>query len=357
MILSRHNSMACFLATAGLLFAFLLVAAVQTPSPGFTYTLHARKPSRGHWFQSSSPPSPLLSRAPDGSLLVLIPQGGRKWVLKQLARWNTTNPTEETLLLTEHANRDPHEEVTADITLDPSGDYVLIRITSYLHREGAKPAFATLALVDLRTFSLVRTRSSEEPLVVDGDWRLAKSGILISRRYIDRIVSPPDSKVLTERYQVGALSYADLRLLASCRYTKVITPGDREPTQQVREEDGCADFRKTAGIGTVDDLWQQSPLVGIKPLNLRNANCGPTEISDDRRFVLYHCDDTGVNLWDTVITRSVSVLVTSSANDDAVLNIPVDKKASYNTRLASIGTQQYLVLLLDGIRLAVYPIP
>ena len=337
---------------------FCLTSAAQTPSPAFTYDLHARRAPRGHFFQSSGPPRTVFTRTDDGSLLIFISQGGRKWVLKRLTGWNTREPKEETLLIKDGVERDPDEWVEARLTLLPKGDSVLIRITA--SRNSGEKVVATLVLVDLHTFTIVYTRTSNDRFMVRGDWHLGTDGFLISRLWAEPEANPPRPGTTASDQEAQALTLPDLKAAASCRYMKVLKHGSGvESDEDVPEvRGGCDGVLKAAGVSAIDDLWKGSKVYGLEGISLPgDVNCGATGISDDERFLLYLCDDTGVNSWDIVTTNYASVMVTSVATKGRILNVPVNVKANSNEFLASVGKQQYLLLLIDGIHLAVYSLP
>src|SRR4029077_4498949 len=175
------------------------------------------------------PPSTLLTVTPAGTLLVLIPQPERKWVLKQLISWSTTTPKELTLEIASDVERDGQAWITGDLIVTRDGNYALIRIAS--HRGSSESDVlqveATVILVDLRSFNIIYKRTTLDPLIARGQWYLANDDALISNAITKR--SHAKSKgflTVTDNYEAAALNLPDLKTSASCDYTKVLEFSD-----------------------------------------------------------------------------------------------------------------------------------
>lgn len=342
-----------------------MACVAQVPHPTSTYTLHGQKQPRGWSFvESPTPPSAALVVTPSGTLLVLIPQPDRKWVLKLLSDWNESAPKEQTISIGQEVGRDGETWYTGDLIVTRDGDYALIRLVSSRRSFGPDPdardTVAAIMLVDLHAFSIIYRRTTVDPLIAGAQWHLAKDGLLISKSVTKRSHAKTQNQMgVTDDYQAAALSFPDLKPSASCHYTKVLKSGDSEWTTEEEKSTlvNCADVLQAAEVASLDELPGNETL----PTEAKTVNappkCGVTRVSDDGRFALCECSDSHPTAWDTVKTTSRSVLVLSTANSATILSIALKVQVPIVTTLADRGGQQYLLLLRDGIKLEIYRLP
>jgi hypothetical protein len=342
-----------------------LLCVALAPHPAFTYTLHAQKEPRG-WslVEIPAPPSTLLAVTPAGTLLVLIPQPERKWVLKQLISWTTPTPKELTLDIASDVERDGQSWITGDLIITKDGNYALIRIASHRASSDADilQVEASIILVDLRSFSIIYKRTTLDPLIARGQWYLANDDALISNAITKRSHAKSKSLLtVTDNYEAAALNFSDLKASASCAYTKVLEFRDGRSVYRTEEGknvgDGCAKVVQAADVASIDDLPGGGALQKVAKTLNSSPNCGITGVSNSGRFALYQCAVSHETDWDTVKTTSHSMLVLSTTNNATVLSMALKIKQPTAASFATQDGQEYVLLLRDGINLEAYRLP
>jgi len=362
-----HRRLCFFLISA----LFAMVCLGQTPSPIFTYTLHAQKEARPGWslFGMWTPPSSVLTITPDNALLVLIPQADRKWVLKSLTGWNTGVPQEQTLPITGKPTLGEDTWVKADLTANPNGTYLIVRVSS-----GHVPVSAlednpesVVTLVDLRTLSIVSRRDTTDPLIAGSYWQFNKDGLLITKRLAKRLqVKSAGVLTDTDTYEAAALTLPELKPVASCHYDDVLELRGGSTGWTTRSADTanveCAAVLEMANALSVEDLpisdQAQDRIEKLdRAAKQLKFSCPIADLSKDERFALYNCETGHPTWWDSWKMDSRASVVFSVIEEKTVATIPLPFEQPIIAALGTAGDQDYLLLLRDGIKLETYRLP
>ena len=336
----------------------------QSPPPAFTYTLHAQKePNPWSLVEIPLPPSTALATTPAGALLVLIPQPERKWVLKGLTDWYAQSPKEQSLAIGgSRVGRDEDVWISGDLTVTRDGKYAVVRITT--RRRSSKPqvldAEASIAVVDLNTFSAVTTRTTTDPLIAGAQWSLTRENLLVSKALTKRVrIKEQSASAVTDSYQAAILDLPDLKVSDTCSYSKVLEIHDGSGWRAEDEKSAnlkCAGILKVAKVATANELPGENSVVQFAKEHHSPPSCNIAEVSDDGRFALYDCSE-GHQAWDTVITTWRSLSVLSTASSASVLSITLKPKQPTMATLVKAESHDYLVVVRDGIRVEAYRIP
>jgi hypothetical protein len=342
-------------------FAFFApVCFGQTPAPTSTYTLHAQKePHRWCLVECVADPSTVITLVPDNALLILLPQPGGKWVLKRLMDWGTQSPQETTLSFAGDGSRDKNEWIRGDLTVNPDGSYLIVRIISHyaIHNEPASKAI--VILVDLRSFSIVLRRATTDPLLASSEVHFNSNDLLIAKGIVKvnrAVVGSHSSSIDTETYAAGVLTLPDLQPTPSCRYDALRelrfgSGGWNWTTPEYKDANAdCAAVLEAAGASSVEDLPGGDHR--LEPIaKLLNFDCQITDMSREEKLALYYCSKA---LLDGSIPTSRAFRVISVADRKTVVSIPLPFTQPVAALLAENSIQNYLLLLRDGIRLETY---
>lgn len=341
------------------------VCRSQAPTPLSTYTLHTNRESRrqGSLIETATPPSSTLTVAPDDALIVLIPQSDRSWILKRLTNWNSANPQEQTLTLTGGSKSGGDSWVEADLAVNPSGSYLIVRITTRQGPVGpsGRDWESRIVLVDLRSFGIASSFLSTDPLIAGSQWQFNPRGLLITKGLAKRLqVKSPTLTTVTDSYGAAALSLPDMRATVSCVYDEILElrDGDTGWVTKIagQAKNDCAAVLDAANVSSVDSLPGSNEALD-RVAKLLKSSCTITAISKDERFALYSCATGHPTAWDTVKTDSRSSLVLSEPDGKTVAAIPLPFKQAVIAALSETGDQNYLLLLRDGITLETYRLP
>jgi len=336
----------------------------QTPAPTFTYTLHAQKePHPWSLGEIPLPASTVLATAPEGALLVLIPQPEHKWVLKEIAGWYTDTPKERSLAIAGRAvGHDEEVWITGDLTVARDSRYALIRITT--RRRSTRPEVfnveAAVTTVDLNTFTVVDSRITTDPLIAGAQWSLTTDNVLVSNALKQHVrINDQSTSPVADSYQAAVLDLPDLKVSDACNYTKVLELHDGSGWQAKEEETAsfkCAGVLKAAKVRTVNELPGENSTAKFARDLHAPPSCNIIKISDDGRFALYDCSE-GHQAWDVLIITSRSLLVLSTASSASVLSVTLKPKQPTIATLVTMEGHQYLVVVRDGISIEAYRIP
>jgi hypothetical protein len=345
-------------------FALLLIpgtTTAQTIAPTSTYKLHAHKEELSH------PPYAQLSLLSDQGLLILIPQGGGKWVFKRLTAWDSGSPKEDSLEFKSTPARDGLSQYN-DVMVNPASTYAVIRMrfadSSFPAKENR---FAEIVLVDLRSFTIISHLNTSDPLLAQSSWAFAKNGMLIADAMTSNVTNPPNPKpswaidAVTYTVQSAALHLPELTPSMPCQYNLTFSyhhPSSHQYPRLTNVDGGCADLVKFAGVPTAEDL-PDGPHRTIPYPPLAGPNCAFAEKSPSGKFALYGCRN-GHNYFDYEIntTNSRSLTVLSVPDNQRILTVSLPHNmVPYPSHLAEAGGHTWLLVLRDGIKLETYRIP
>lgn len=325
-------------------------AKTPAPAPAFTYTLHAQKEFRKFCFPGClGPPYTVTALTPENALLVLIPQAHGNWVLKRLTAWDSQSPQEATLSFTGDPPHDKHEGITEDLTVNPDGTYLIVRITSDYTSHGELTLTALLILVDLHSFSIVLRRSTTDPLIASSEVHFNNNGLLVAQGIVK-----VNRTAATTAYAAGVLTLPDFQLTTSCRYERELRSENNRLNWITSQNanSACAAVLQAAGVSSVENLPGSDHRGEISKL-LNIDYCSLNYLSRDEKLALYNC---GKSYADGSFQFSRASKVISVSDKKTVLSIPLPVTQSVDGLLAADGTQNYLLLLRDGIRLETYRI-
>jgi len=344
-----------------LLTAFATLAHAQTTKPFATYTLHAQ--------EQPTTPQGRHQIAPNGALIVLLPQKDGNWALKRLTAWSSPTPLEETLTFPgEIPERD--KNVYADFRISPDGAYLIARIetvATHLDALNNRKLEALLVVVDLRTFSiLARTMESGNPLA-SGTWDFNTNRLLLAHGVASKDMQPGKTWTSgTTTWEYAAFSSPELRPQAACFYR--ISNLSRKISDL---SETCPLLFDVAHVSSIEELFgpvrTRNEVAAPAPphCGIRTDSDGDYVASDeesvDKKYVLFNCGIVhNPHSTDGFFTyqTSRSYKVVSVPDGKVVLTLTFSwLKEPSGGMFAQADGKDYFLLFRDGTKLAVYGLP
>jgi hypothetical protein len=339
----------------------------QTPLPDITYILHAQPQVGGGRTLVAPEPyrSSALALAPNNSLIVLIPQGLKRFLLKRLTGWDTQAPHEDTISIESGTLTEKYRYFSGEIRVNPSGTYLVVRLvgqTLSFSSDSYSPPPAVVILVDMNTFKIVWRRViHDDPLIGDGFWRFNKEGLLVSKGTVKHAEqTSPDLLTYTDTLELGVLRLPGLEPVESCQYTeisKMPLHGDDVTTRSEQADADCAAVLQAAGVSSVENFTAfKNPWRSIDESINPGSTCFPIDLNQDETRALYHCGTARQKIFDTHETfRNIQVI--SVLDGKPVLTVPLAYEDHFVEGLAKIRDQEYLLVLQNGVKLYAYRLP
>jgi hypothetical protein len=343
------------------------VALASSTPPDFVYKLQASKRSSVATY---------LARTPDCAALVLIPQSGGQWNLIRLTGLGAPSLHEEKLDLsgfTKDQLESGDANVPPSIDVSPDGHYAVIRTQTWkagLYTVQFDGATAQLAVIDLQSFKVVSTLNTTDPMYAGSSWAFSGDGMLITESNPASTAKPGQSqKAYSIAHKAAALVLPALQPSVTCNYTEVVGPfspgAATHRDVSVSDLSGsCSELVKFADASSVQDirhsdrtLRRVSEQLHFGAITMSKGNihaCQIKEVSIGEKFALYACDSTHLTWYDTYKDNSRSVSVLTVPDGREIISVPLEVKRSIASVLVTVSGQDYLLILTDGIDLAVY---
>ena len=385
-------------AMAGVLLASS--CAARAAEPAFSFSVHG--------------PHDALARvwaAPDGSLVILSggpltnPTAKQTWELQRVTGWAGGHPQEQALTLEVGYGRLPPDHEITDLSsvrvlFDPTGRYVVIRLSRYAEdawsqsprtglRAGEGPPESIVDVVDLKSFRESAHQVVTDPVLAVGDLGFNAQGVLVVNGLAAH-TSHTDGDVFTDTGQwvVDTVRLPELTLEPVCRYTKVVQrlpvvtrydpaverqrrawyqqDGQRVKEEQRQAEASCAPGLEALGYASLVDLHDRINEVKQEFALGRLAfqdhaepesplGCRMESLSADRKYLLYDCDQSRVEL--TMFRYYRARRVYAAGNPKPVLELGMPHGAATSGVLAAQGGVDYFVLLRGSDRIEGYRLP
>lgn len=341
---------------AVLVLSLAIAGQAQKPAPVATYTLHTQKLLKG---DNGVPYGWALG--PDNSLLVLLPRTDGQWVLKKFRSWETLTPTDDELIF---AGETPKLEkwASAELTISPSGKYLIIRID---RPDNGKVA-TILAVVDLRNFTLISRRTTSDPLLrAFSDWKLIQDDRIIASVEAPRVsFTDPLPPAGTYRMLAGELALPDLKPTVSCEYS-LIDENDPESGHWERQSNNnsqdCLALQHDLDVLSIEKTLAYD-ITEKKFRRLAGADCNPADvIANEDRFAIYKCgkahaEDFADGLFYYETSNVLKVVTLPEGKP--LLSVPIGFfSRKTEGLLANANGHDYLIVFRDGVTLESYHLP
>jgi hypothetical protein len=359
--------------------ALLPLGSLQTrplpspPTPTLVYKLHASKQTHAvsHF-----------ARTPDGALLVFAPQSRGHWVLIRLTDLGLASPHEEQLIVmgfTPDQLQADDAKGRGSIDVSPDGHYAVVRTQTWkigpLPTVELKEARATLAVVDLQTYTIVSARSTTDTMYAGSFWAFNKAGVLITESNPTSTGKPGHfNQAYAITHKAVALLLPDLQPSLTCNYTEVFGPASYAGTSSRRDKSvsdvsgSCAELVRLAGASSVEDIYHADPTLyrvaerlhfnpqdfAYDPKENRLNGCQIEDLSVGQQFALYACHRGHWTWYDTVKYTALSLSVVSVPDGREILSVPLPVKPADAAIIVTIAGRDYLAVLEDGVNLSVY---
>jgi hypothetical protein len=329
---------------------FAVLGNAQSLLPSHTYKLHVVKP----------PVRAAIALTQDQTLLDFL--GSRKGdgEIRRLTGWWTSDPREDSLKLVGFPRGlEPaagHYRGSS-LLVSPDQRYAIAKTEGLA--PGKQKMQAIINIVDLPSFKVVHALDTTDPLLAASQWFFAPNGTLLSTRLVVQKVPP----VLLQ--QVAALSMPDLHEISHCQYneTRLDHPGqahDEFEHGPSADAGKCEALLKSVGGQTMDDLAPPdrqnlqgfANRIGLRPL----PGCSILQISKENRIALYDCGAGHHTWYDSYKITDHHYVIASLPQAKEIGSAAVNPNANSFAIIASADGKDYLLVLLDGRDLSVYPL-
>jgi hypothetical protein len=298
---------------------------------------------------------PLFDMAigPTGDFFALVGMQDSRWQLLRVRDWSRAKPIVDRITVPGFGSADEANRfgLTPKVQISPDGNFaVAIALASWPTSEKRLDAVsqrpdALLTVVDLRTFTAVKTLRASERGLRTWQWRFDETGALRGDGLNPAGATQP---VGTERW-VALLSIPDLQVLESCDYSVLVQPGKlnvvpHEPVSRVcmaatqASDDFLMDIRKRADLKARLD-----------------APCGIEGISQDEGYALSSCREGHDVIWG-YSWGPESTSVYSVETGQAIATLKHKGHRLTGTLLATVDGKDYLFVLENAEILTVYQI-
>jgi hypothetical protein len=297
-----------------------------------------------------------MAVAPDGDFLALVGMQDSHWQLIRVKEWWSPNPVVDRVTVPGYGRADEPNRfgLTPQVLVSPDSKFaVAIASASWpdpvQRRAGTPPQQpdALLTLVNLQTFTAVKTLRASELGLETSEWRFDSASSLRADG-----LSPAGSgeAVGSERW-VAFLSMPELRVIQRCDYS---VPTNSGALKFVLHEPASPPCQKTVGeLQKASDDYYLHRISQHAELKERlNASCGIEGISPDEKYAFGSCRDGHDTLWGYSWGPESTTIYSIHEPTVEVLN----HKPHHLTdvRLATVAGNDYVLALEDAERLTVY---
>jgi hypothetical protein len=356
------------LLVAAAMFTAAVALAAPTVPPTFVYKLQTSKRTRDATY---------LARTPDNAALVLVPQREGRWSLIRLTGLGMSSLHEEKLALsglTMDQLQEGDASVHANLDVSPDGHYAVVRTQTWKTGPpsvGFDGARAQLTVIDLQTFKVVSTLDTSDPMYAGSFWVFNGAGMLMTESNPNSTAKPGEfQKAYSIKHKAVALVLPDLKPSVTCSYTEVFGPASFSGAASHRDvsvtdlSGPCSELVKLADASSVRYIYHDDPRLRSVSNQLHFGkrkvpgedwdHCEITGLSIGEKFALYVCTGGHLTWYDTFKTTSFSASVLTILDSREVISVPLPPKQPTGAILVTIAGQDYLLILIDGIDLAMY---
>jgi hypothetical protein len=290
-----------------------------------------------------------MSAAPNQDILVLVPTGDGKWKLSRVRAWLESKPLEETIIVP--GLSDPRREVWAGpwevkLAVTPSGRYAIASAVGF---RSNRESVQIVSIVDLSAFQLLRTVTTSE---LPPFFHKSASIYFDSRGHL---VLRSGSYINRGEYsvQLGLFEIPTFLQMDQCRYSEIIDGAKRPRTL----EENCADLVRHS---LTSEASLGSFLEGLTDNDEQRINTKPHGtlfISRDGRLGRGSTNDRRRGFFGGVVVSNLVEHVFWMKTDQELGRVQEDVSHWYESRFASKGSQDYLIVSEDGWRFRAYEIP
>lgn len=353
------GAMASGLAAQGVMQDAGPAPAEMGPPPVFRYTLAGRENAEG---------GSALVATPEGALIALLPLKDGQWALKRVTGWATGAVHEETITID---GRVPGEKVWPEemnLTLDPSGKVLIVRLCFQCRSwseywPGAKMVpKAVVRVVDADSFKVAGEQLLTDPVIATGIWRFNPQGQLVVYGLKDysHTGAGPD-RIDTAEHRAEILSVPELKETERCSYTSIrqslLTGQPPRAKEAVAKGNAdCAAELRAAGSESIEKMWgalNGYPGLAASKHVKRIRGCTFEDAGASDCWAVYACvGDKSVIVWPKEVWRRSMVYRVADGQEVMSMKLPFGEKV--DTRVASMGGKDYLLMLRNQVRLEVY---
>ena len=341
----RAVSLGVFIAE--LLLAFAPTLRSQSPMPDAAWKVQAQnalKDRRGIRFNWTA--------SPDNSLVVSFGRPDGQWTVQRITGWETPTPHVETVTFTD---KYPQRYLAnfGEPVLDPTGKYLVIRpgFREVRDAAGREVREASVAVIDLRTFSLVFTAQARGNLE-SGDLFFARNGTLILSNWHINAEFLHESTVL---------SLPNLEPIASCKYNLPRTKTDSSLVlaQLAELSADCAVVMKRSGATTELQLETGKEASSDNDARATKLGCEPVVQNAAGSLELRRCgkdyftDDDG--LFCLTLWSALKVFTIPEGKE--IFSLPIRFSDSKSSGIFSRADGNDYLLVRRGLKVEAYRMP
>lgn len=367
---------------------------------------YAQRPTISFTLHRSGSHASSLWVGPDGSLLTMSMDGseqpGDRWEIRRITNWESRARQEQALTIeTGYGKLPPNHELVnlsgERVFMDPAGRYLVVRIDHLrggawsqgrtLRSSTVEPPVAILDVVDLSSFKEVAHRVVADPVLAAGGMGFNAHGALVAEGLAEHTGSTAgDVYTDTGQYKIESVRLPELQTDTVCQYSRVVrelpvmTRFNRDEQRRREEFDrenqarkldemksanaACSAKLAPLGYSSVENV--ESELSEVKQefriermaakVELHPGyGCNIEDVSTDRKYMLFDCDQSRVQL--TFLSYYRGRQVYNIGTGQRVLEIRLAHSPSVSGVITAAGGKDYLVLLRDGRRVEAYPLP
>jgi hypothetical protein len=305
-----------------------------------------------------------MAVTPEQDVLSFIADKEGKWRLSRVRRWLDKEPQERTISVDGLSLGDRNDwsgRWSAKLLVTPDGKFALC-VTSGYRRRPDPGDDEIVSVIDLAEFKVATSIHASKLPDLSGAYRLYhldSGGHLLVESKTPFPRHPGDDITASGgQVKLVVLTIPSLEVADRCRYSEWTRTG-----APVRRDDerGCASLLGgVGGFASLSELLSSfvdtdEARTNRRPNPLCSAFLYGSYISRDGRFEREICQQSHRGFWgNVVVTKSVeNILSVKTGGQVGSVSEPID---SVDSRFASMGGHEYLLLMEGGTRLVVYEI-